>query len=92
MLIFYNLKHIYSEYKMEITKPSITRLSRRAGVKSLSDECHDTIRKIIETKLDEILKTVITVNSEHNTKTIMTTDVYESLHLLNHNITASNDI
>jgi histone H3/H4 len=77
---------------MEITKPSITRLSRRAGVKSLSDECHDTIRKMIETKLDEILKTVITVNSEHNTKTIMTTDVYEALHLLNQNITISNDL
>ena len=77
---------------MEITKPSITRLSRRAGVKSLSDECHDTIRKIIETKLDEILKTVITVNSEHNTKTILSSDIYDALYLLNHNVTSSNEL
>jgi len=77
---------------MDIIKPSITRLSRRAGVKSLSDDCHDLIRKIIEYKLDEVLKAVISVNSEHNTKTILSSDVYDALHLLKHNVTASNEL
>lgn len=77
---------------MDITKPSITRLSRRAGVKSLSDDCHDVIRKFIEYKLDEVLKVVINVNSEHNTKTIISSDVYDALHLLNHNVTVSNEL
>ena len=77
---------------MDITKPSITRLSRRAGVKSLSDECHDPIRKLMDLKLDEVIKAIITVNSEHNTKTIMSSDVYDALKLLNYNVTQSNNL
>lgn len=77
---------------MEITKPSITRLSRRAGVKSLSDDCHELIRKIIENKLNEVLNVVMSVNSEHNTKTILSSDVYDALHLLNHKVTPSSEI
>jgi histone H3/H4 len=77
---------------MEITKPSITRLSRRSGVKSLSDDCHELIRKIIENKLNEVLNVVMSVNSEHNTKTILSSDVYEALHLLNHKVTPSTEI
>ena len=35
--------------KMEtITKPSLTRIARRAGVKSLSDDCFDAIRNFTE--------------------------------------------
>ena len=75
-----------------ITKPSIARLGRRAGVKSLSDDCYDTVRNLISQKLDEILKTVVIVNSEHNTKTIMVNDVYESLALLNHNVAQSSEL
>lgn len=75
-----------------LSKPSITRLSRRAGVKSLSDDCHDTIRKLIDTKLNEIIKSISIVNSEHNTRTIMVNDVYDALQLLNHNVTSSNDL
>jgi len=73
-----------------LNKSSINKLSRRAGVKSISEECNEKIRKIIENKLDEIISTIIIINSEHNTKTIMTNDVHESLHLLNHKITISN--
>lgn len=75
-----------------ITKPSITRISRRAGIKSLSEDCYDTVRKIVYDKLDEVMKTIIIVNSEHNTKTIMDNDVYDALTLLNHNVTQSNDL
>ena len=75
-----------------LSKPSITRLSRRAGVKSLSDDCHDTIRKLIETKLSEVIQSICIVNSEYNTKTIMVNDVYDALQLLNHNVTSSNDL
>ena len=30
----------------DITKPSITRLARRAGVKSVSDDCFNIIKQI----------------------------------------------
>lgn len=75
-----------------LNKSSITKLSKRAGVKSISEECNEKIRKIIESKLDEIVDTMIIINSEHNTKTIMTSDVYDSLQLLNHNITIPKDL
>ena len=35
-----------------ITKPSITRLARRAGVKSLSEDCLEIIKHIILSKLN----------------------------------------
>ena len=75
-----------------ITKPSITRLARRAGVKSLSDECFNTTRGMIEEKLTEVLNAVLVVNSENHTKTIMTDDIYAALHLLGHNVTRSTDM
>ena len=75
-----------------LTKPSLTRLARRGGVKSLSDDCFDTTRNIIGLKLSSIIKTIITVNSEKQTKTIMPNDAYVALRLLGYNVTESNDL
>jgi len=68
------------------TKPAITRLARRAGVKSISDECMNPIRNIIGMELERILSTVVVVNQQHATKTIMPDDVYDALGLLNINV------
>jgi len=76
----------------DITKPSITRLARRAGVKSVSDDCFNPIRNIIASRLDELIKAVLVVNSEHQTKTLMTDDIYDAFSLLGNNITQSNDL
>lgn len=75
-----------------ITKPALTRIARRSGIKSLSDDCFDPIRNLIGIKLAELVKTVIIVNSETQTKTIMPKDIYTSLNLLNYNVTESNDL
>jgi len=75
-----------------ITKPSITRLARRAGVKSLSEGCLDTMRDVIKEKLTELSNAVLIVNSENQTKTIMVNDVYNALHLLGYNVTKSSEI
>lgn len=75
-----------------ITKPAIIRLSRRSGIKSLSDDCYDVVRKVIEEKLDDVIRSVMIVNSEHNTKTIMVNDIYNTLHLLGENVTQSNEL
>ena len=76
----------------DITKPSITRLARRAGVKSVSEECFNPIRNIIASRLDELIKTALVVNSEHHTKTLMADDIYDAFSLLGNNVTQSNDI
>lgn len=75
-----------------LTKPAIIKLARRAGVKSVSEDCYDTVRNLIGMKLNEIVRTILITNNNHNTKTIMTTDVYKSLELLGYNITESNDL
>ena len=75
-----------------ITRPSINRLARRAGVKSVSDDCFDLIKKIMSDKLKEIIDTAIIVNSEHQTITLMADDIYEALHLRGYNMTSSTDI
>jgi len=75
-----------------ITKPSITRLARRAGVKSLSDDCYNNIRNIVNTQLSDIVVAALVVNSEHNTKTLMPEDVYEALRLRGYNVTQSSDL
>lgn len=75
-----------------ITKPSITRLARRAGVKSLSEECYPTVRSLVTKHLTEVITAAIVVNSEHNTKTLMPEDVYEAFRLRDYNIAQSNDL
>ena len=75
-----------------ITKPSLTRLARRAGVKSLSDDCYDTIRTMVNKKLNEVVNTALIVNSEHQTKTLMVEDVYNALSLLGYNVAQSDDL
>lgn len=76
----------------DITKPSITRLARCAGVKSLSEDCFPLIRTLINNKLDEIINTSLVVNSEHQTKTLMSEHIYNAFNISNINITQSNDL
>jgi histone H3/H4 len=73
----------------DITKPSITRLARRAGVKSVSEDCFDTIRQIIHNRLDTLIIASLVVNSEHQTKTLMADDVYDAFSVLGLNVTQS---
>ena len=75
-----------------ITKPSITRLARRAGVKSLSDNCYDTVRELVNMYLKDVTVAALVVNSEHNTKTLMAEDVYEALRIRGYNVAQSNDL
>jgi histone H3/H4 len=80
--------------KMEesITKPSITRIGRRSGVKSMTEDCVDVIRHLIHSKLYEIMDVVLVINSERKTKTIMVEDIYEALKLMGHKVAESSDI
>lgn len=76
----------------DITKPSITRLARRAGVKSVSDDCFNIVRNIIYNRLDDLISAALVVNSEHQTKTLMSDDIYDAFSLLGINVTQSNDL
>lgn len=75
-----------------ITKPSITRLARRAGVKSVSDDCFDVVRQLVSNHLDEVIKVAILVNSEHQTKTLMSDDIYDALNLIGSRVAQSSEL
>jgi hypothetical protein len=77
---------------MEISKPSIVRISRKAGIKSLSEECYPYIRAIISDKIEDIIKKAIIINKEHDTKTLMINDIYRALYLQGENITQSSEL
>ena len=79
------------EDKNFINKPSLVRLSKIAGVKSLSHDCYDIVNKIAFEKLEEIVKTCLIVNSEHKNKIISKKDLYSALHILGHNLTSNTD-
>ena len=72
-----------------ITKPAITRLARRAGIRTISQQCFGIVRTKMDSKLQEIVRSLMIVNSEKQHKTIMISDIYEALHLLNYNIAQS---
>ena len=74
------------------TKPALTRLARKAGVKSMSDDCIPTLRTVIAIKLTEILETVVVVNNERQTKTIMPKDIYDSIRFMGCNIAESQEL
>lgn len=76
----------------DITKPSITRLARKAGVKSVSDDCFPAVRQLISDKLVEVVNAAMIVNSEHQTKTLMPEDVYSAFKLIGQNVTHSSDL
>ena len=72
--------------KNRIKKPSIERLSRKAGVKSIAIDCYPLIRRVMLAKLHEVAKVILIANSENNTKTIMGNDVVTGLAILGHNV------
>jgi histone H3/H4 len=77
---------------MEITRPSIVRLSRKAGIKSLGDDSFQLIREIAEQKTEEIIRKALVMCSEKGTKTLMEEDIYDVLGLLGCNLTKSTEL
>ena len=87
-----NNKSLEEKENIELSKSSIIKLARRAGVKSLSEESYNTIRSLIGIKLKDIIKAIVIVNDSCQIKTIMGKDVYKALNLLNYNITQSDNL
>tara|TARA_B100000497_G_scaffold99350_1_gene112330 strand:- start:465 stop:752 length:288 start_codon:yes stop_codon:yes gene_type:complete len=75
-----------------LARPSLMRIARRGGIKSLSEDCYPEMRQIVNNKLEEILRVAMIVNGEKHTKTLMVEDIYETLALLGHHVTRSNDL
>lgn len=69
-----------------ITKPSLTRLARQAGIKSIADDCYPYIRSLIKRRLTQVLDNALILN---RTKTLLASDIYKALETENIYITKS---
>jgi histone H3/H4 len=74
---------------MELSVPSITRLARKAGIKSISNNCFPIFRNIIEKEVKKVIKVLLVINSQNKRKTLMINDLLLSLAFLNVNMTYS---
>jgi histone H3/H4 len=79
------------EDKNFINKPSLVRLSKIAGVKSLSQDSYDILNKVALDKLEDIVDACIIVNSQNKKKIISKKDLYSALHILGYNLTSNTD-
>lgn len=62
-----------------ITRPSLLRLARIAGVKTMSADCASILRTLLAEEAEAVCKTMLVFNSQRNTKTIMLEDLYPAL-------------
>lgn len=82
--------------KNPLSAPSITRLARRAGVKSMSKDCLDIVRLSVDEQVASIVeKTLIVSNTKNNRqkgKVLAVEDVYTALSLMGHQVAQSNEL
>lgn len=61
--------------------PAMTRLARKAGVKSMSEECKEKIEEIGRKKLEEILLRAERVREERKGKILIVEDIRTALEI-----------
>jgi len=78
------------QQKMEnITKGSLKEISKRAGIKLLSEDCYDVIRNLLEEKIKEVIENSLILMEESKLKTVNCNNIYNSLELMNEAVTES---
>ncbi len=66
-------------YVDSITRPSLLRLARIAGVKTMSADCTTILRSLLAKEAEEVCKNMLVFNNQRNTRTIMLDDLYPAL-------------
>ena len=75
-----------------ITKPSLQRLARMAGVKTMSADCSEVLRTLLAEEAEKICCAMLVYNSQRKTKTIMIEDLHAALHERGSWVATSNSI
>ena len=75
-----------------ITKPSLERLARCAGIKTSALPVTDVMRDLLTSKAREICKTILIVNQQSGTRTIMPQDAYDALDLMGVKLTKTENM
>lgn len=72
---FYNFDMELIESVSKISNKSIQRLSKKAGIQSLSANSYDIIRQLIQKKIYSLLRDVMIIRDEKQAKIISLEDV-----------------
>lgn len=86
------MKKEFKREKMELVKPSINRLAKKAGIKTISSKCYPHIRAIIEQRLNDVLQKSILIGSHRQTKVLLSRDIYDTLLLQGEYLAQSEDL
>ena len=70
----------------KISHISLTRLSYRAGIKTMTDDCYDVINDIIKHKIDNIIRNASYISNERKKKMIMPEDIHCAMNILGMNV------
>lgn len=65
---------------------SLLRLSQKAGVKNLSDDCYDVISELIKYKTNQVINIASEISLNRNKKMIMPDDLHFAFNMLNMNV------
>ena len=75
-----------------ITKPSMTRLARKAGIKSVSEDCFPVLHDVIGSSIKDVVKAALVVNSARDTKTLMAGDIQDAFRIKGLNVAHSTEL
>ncbi len=78
--------------QQKITKPSIIKIARKAGIKNISDECIEPIRQQIHKDIFDIINHCVIINEVKGTKTILLDDLNDALRFMGHNVAKSDEL
>ena len=77
-----------SEYFIKNT--ALNKLSKRAGVKTLSNDAYPIIHNILTNKINEVSDIIKCVNAENGTQNIMIKDIQTAFEIMGINIILNN--
>ena len=66
----------------KISDPACVRLCKKAGIKSISKNCNDDIRNIIDMKIYDTLKVCDVYMRENQSKTILPQHIYNAIRVV----------
>lgn len=71
---------------MHISSTSLLRLSHRAGIKTMTEDCYEVINEIVRHKMNQIIDISSKISDDRRKKMIMPDDVHFSLNMLGINV------
>ncbi len=71
---------------MHISSTSLLRLSHKAGIKTMTEDCYEVINEIVKYKVNQIIDISSKISDDRKKKMIMPDDLHFALNILGINV------